>query len=101
MLIVAILAVLSGALLFGIQEGKEFFSFLNDSFLKKWSYLKSYMKFYQIFFIVLIIAHLCGILLDKFLHKNKETLNSIVTGYKITSENESIKLNIYQKMFSL
>jgi hypothetical protein len=49
----------------------------------------------------LIVAHVGGVLVDRVLHKKQETLNSIVTGYKITSENESIKLNIYQKMFSL
>ena len=52
-------------------------------------------------FIALIVAHVGGVLVDRVLHKKQETLNSIVTGYKITSENESIKLNIYQKMFSL
>ena len=52
-------------------------------------------------FIALIVAHVGGVLTDRLLHKKQETLNSIVSGYKITSENESIKLNIYQKMFSL
>lgn len=101
MLIVAILAVLSGALLFGIQEGKGVFSFLNDSFFKKMELFEELHEVLSNLFIALIIAHLCGIFADKFLHKKQETLNSIVTGYKITSENESIKLNIYQKMFSL
>jgi len=101
MFIVAIFVIITGALTFGIQEGKGIFSFLNDSFFKKMEFFEELHEFLSGLFIALIVAHVSGVLVDKFLHKKQETLYSIVAGYKITSENESIKVNIYQKMFSL
>ena len=101
MFVVAILAIITGILAFGIQEGKGIFSFLNSSFFKKMELFGGIHEFFSGLFIALIVAHVGGVLVDRVLHKKQETLNSIVTGYKITSENESIKLNIYQKMFSL
>ena len=101
MLVVAILAVVTGALAFGIQEGKGIFSFLNSSFFKKMELFGGIHEFFSNLFIALIVAHVIGILVDRLLHKKQETLNSMVNGYKVTDENESIKLNIYQKMFSL
>ena len=101
MLIVAIMATFTGALAFGVEEGKGIFSFLNSSFFKKMELFKEIHEIFANLFIVLIVAHILGVLVDKLLHKKQETLNSIVTGYKITDENKSIKLNIYQKMFSL
>ena len=101
MFVVAILAIITGALAFGIQEGKGILSFLNSSFFKEMELFGEIHEFFSGLFIALIVAHVVGVLVDRLLHKKQETLNSIVTGYKITSENESIKLNIYQKMFSL
>mgnify|MGYP000930184707 FL=1 len=101
MFVVAILAVITGVLAFGIQEGKGILSFLNSSFFKKMELFGEIHEFFSSLFIALIVAHVVGVFVDRVLHKKQETLNSIVTGYKITSENESIKLNIYQKMFSL
>ena len=101
MFVVAILAIITGALAFGIQEGKGILSFLNSSYFKEMELFGEIHEFFSGLFIALIVAHVVGVLVDRLLHKKQETLNSIVTGYKITSENESIKLNIYQKMFSL
>ena len=101
MFVVAILAIITGILAFGIQEGKGILSFLNSFFFKKMELFGEIHEFFSSLFIALIVAHVGGVLVDRVLHKKQETLNSIVTGYKITSENESIKLNIYQKMFSL
>ena len=101
MFVVAILTIITGALTFGIQEGKGIFSFLNSSFFKEMELFEELHGFLSGLFIALIAAHVGGVLVDKLLHKKHETLNSIVTGYKVTNENESIKLNIYQKMFSL
>lgn len=101
MFVVAILAVITGVLAFGIQEGKGILSFLNSSFFKEMELFGGIHEFFSGLFIALIVAHVVGVFVDRVLHKKQETLNSIVTGYKITSENESIKLNIYQKMFSL
>jgi cytochrome b len=101
MLLVAFLAVISGSLAFGIQEGKGIFSFLNTPLFKEMDFFGEIHEFFSTLFIALIVAHILGIFVDRLLHKKQETLNSIITGYKITQEDESIKLNIYQKIFSL
>uniref|UniRef100_UPI00404791F2 cytochrome b/b6 domain-containing protein n=1 Tax=Aliarcobacter sp. TaxID=2321116 RepID=UPI00404791F2 len=100
MFIVCLLAIITGVFAFGIQEGKGIFSFLNNSFFKKMEIFEGLHEFLSSLFIALIIAHIAGILTDRLLHKKQETLKSIVTGYKVTSEDESVKLNIYQKIFS-
>lgn len=51
-------------------------------------------------FLVLVIIHLLGMIADKFFHSKTGTLNSIFTGYK-NIDSENIKLNSFQKIFSL
>ncbi len=100
MLIIAFLTVITGILAFGIQEGKGILGFLNTPYFKEMDLFKEIHEFFANLFIVSIIAHISGILVDRLLHKKTETLNSIITGYKVTKEDESIKLNIYQKIFA-
>ena len=100
MLIIAFLTVITGILAFGIQEGKGVLGFLNTPYFKEMDLFKEIHEFFANLFIVSIIAHISGILVDRLLHKKTETLNSIITGYKVTKEDESIKLNIYQKIFA-
>ena len=47
LLIVAFLAVITGVLAFGIQEGKGILSSWNSPFLKRWNYSKEFMKSFQ------------------------------------------------------
>jgi len=100
MFIVAFLTILTGVLAFGIQEGKGILSFLNSSFFKEMELFEETHEILSSLFIVLIVAHLLGVVLDRVLHKRNETLNSIVTGYKVSEDEQSISLNIYQKIFS-
>ena len=97
MFIVVFIVIATGALTFGIQEGKGIFSFLNDSFFKKMELFEELHEFFANLLIVLIVAHLGGILTDKLLHGKQETLQSIFTGYKVTQEKSSITLNLFQK----
>ena len=100
MLIVAFLTVITGVLAFGVQEGKGILAFLNTPYFKEMKLFKEIHEFFSNLFIALIIAHVLGVIVDRLLHKKDETLNSIITGYKVTKEDESIKLNIYQKIFA-
>jgi cytochrome b len=100
MLIVALLTVFTGILAFGIQEGKGILSSLNSPFFKEMELFKGIHELLSSLFIALIAAHVSGVLVDRLLHKKHETLNSIITGYKVTDDDESIKLNIYQKVFA-
>ena len=100
MLIVAFLTVITGILTLGVQEGKGILSFLNSSFFKEMELFKDIHELLSSVLIALIIAHVSGVLFDRLFHSKHETLKSIVTGFKVTQENESIKLNIFQKLFS-
>ena len=61
---------------------------------------KGIHEIFSTLFLVLIVAHIAGVLSDRLLHKKHETLNSIFTGFKVTSQNETVKLNIFQKIFA-
>ena len=100
MLIVTFLTIITGILAFGVQDGKGILSFLNSSYFKEMKLFKEIHEFLSSVLIALIIAHISGVLSDRLLHKKHETLNSIITGYKITNDNESVKLNIFQKIFA-
>jgi cytochrome b len=97
-LITIFLVIVTGALAFGIQEGKGIFSFLNDSFFRKMELFEEIHETLTGVLIALIAAHLLGVLSDKLLHPKHGTLNSIFSGYKNTENNESIRLNIFQKI---
>lgn len=100
MLIVTFLTIITGILAFGVQDGKGILSFLNSSYFKEMKLFKEIHEFLSSVLIALIIAHILGVLSDRLLHSKNETLKSIVTGFKVTQENESIKLNIFQKLFA-
>lgn len=96
----AFLAIITGALTYGIQEGKGIFSYLNSSFFKEMELFEEIHEFFANFILFLIFLHLGGIFSDKLLHPKHETLKSIFNGYKKTEQNESVKLNIFQKIFA-
>ena len=100
MLIVTFLTVITGILTLGIQEGKGILAFLNSSFFKEMKLFKNIHDLLSSVLIALIIAHISGVVFDRLFHSKHETLKSIVTGFKVTQENESIKLNIFQKLFA-
>ncbi|MAC82760.1 MAG: hypothetical protein CL624_01360 [Arcobacter sp.] len=100
MFITVFIIILTGALTLGIQEGKGVFSYLNSSFFKEMELFESLHELFATCLILLIVAHLGGILFDKIFHGKHETLNSIFNGFKKTKEKEIIKLNIYQKIIA-
>lgn len=101
MIVVAIIVIVTGALAFGIQEGKGIFSFLNTSFFKKMELFEEIHETLANFFIALIVFHLAGVIMDKLFHPQYETLKSIFTGYKQMQEEYSVKTNLFQKAIAL
>lgn len=98
--VVSFLVIATGILTFGIQEGKGLASFLNDSFFRKMELFEELHEFFANTLIVLIVAHLVGVLTDKLLHGKYQTLNSIFIGYKQTLEKSSITLTSIQKLIA-
>ena len=98
MLLVCFFTIITGILAFGIQEGKGITSFLNDSLFKKMELFEAIHEFLSTLFLVLLLAHIGGVISDRVLHKKHETLNSIITGYKKSDEkNVGIKLSLFQR----
>ncbi|MCK9455518.1 cytochrome b/b6 domain-containing protein [Sulfurimonas sp.] len=98
--IVVFLTIITGILTFGIQEGKGLLSSLNSGFFKEMELFEDIHEFLSSILIALIVLHLLGILSDRVLHAKHDTLNSIFSGYKVTKEDESIKLTIFQKLLA-
>lgn len=93
MILLVPFVIFTGALVLGSEEGKGFFYYLyeNELFEELHEITANIMY-------LLIFAHLAGITVDRLLHKEHGNLSSIFNGYKNTKENESIELNIFQKL---
>ena len=100
MFIVVFFVIITGALTFGVQEGKGIFSFLNEPFFRKMELFEELHEVLANLLIVLIGAHIVGVLSDKLLHGKYETFQSIFTGYKITQEKSGITLSFFQKFLA-
>ncbi len=99
-LVVVFLTIITGVLTLGIQEGKGVLSSLNSTFFKEMELFEEIHEFLSGLLIALIVMHLLGVLSDRLLHSKHKTLESIFNGYKVTKEQEGIKLNIFQKLLS-
>ncbi len=100
MLVVCFFAIITGVFAFGIQEGKGVLSSLNSPLFKRMELFEGIHEFLSTLFLVLLASHIGGVISDRILHKKHETLNSIVTGYKMSEDTKSIKLNIFQKFIA-
>jgi len=81
-ILVILLANISGVLAYGIQEGKGLFAWLNGTFFKEMELFEEIHELFSTLLLLLIGAHLGGITVDYFLHKKSGTLSSIFSGYK-------------------
>lgn len=89
--------VLSGLVLYGLDKNSGIFAFLYDSYAK-FEFTKSIHELSANTLLFVAIIHICGALIDKFIHKN-DSVNSMITGYKLTKNDESIRANLAQKIF--
>ncbi len=94
-IIVLFFVVLSGALAYGAEEGRGVFAFLYNASKESEIFEELHEALTTLLFI-LIGIHLAGVFTDFLLHKEDQTLKSIITGYK-NIEGESVKLNFFQK----
>jgi cytochrome b len=100
MLITVVLAVLSGMLAYGIQENRGLLASLHTGFFQDMEIFEEIHEFFVNLLWVLIAAHVGGVLVDRLLHKEDRTLNSIIDGYK-NMEGESAALSGFQKIVAL
>jgi len=98
-IVVALLVVVSGVLTYGTQEAKGVFAFLNHTIFKKMELFKEIHEALTTILLILIGAHIAGVVTDRILHKEAGVLESIFKGYK-NIDAPSVKLNIFQKVIS-
>ncbi|WP_321469126.1 cytochrome b/b6 domain-containing protein [Halarcobacter sp.] len=76
-----IFCCISGFLLYGIQEGNGIFSFLNEDYISKSALIDSIHIFLSYLLLVMIFAHVSGVLIEQFYHKTNMVM-AMVSGYK-------------------
>lgn len=97
MLTLGILLGVSGLLLWGASQQKGIFANLYFSYL---DFLKPFHNFVAYALLIVVLVHICGAMIDKFYNKF-DSINSMISGYKLTQKDESIHLNIFQRVFFL
>jgi cytochrome b len=100
MLSTVVLAVFSGILAYGIQENRGLLASLHTGFFQDMEIFEEIHEFFVNLLWVLIAAHVGGVLVDRLLHKDDRTLNSIIDGHK-NMEGESAALSWFQKVVAL
>jgi len=99
MIILAILAVISGTVVYGTQEGMGILSFLNDSMFKEMEFFEEIHELFANAFMAVVVIHIAGVAIDRFFHKSK-AIESMINGYKDVNE-DNVKLTITQKLFGV
>ncbi len=89
-LIVGMVIVVSGLLLYGIQEAKGLFRFLNSDYAEYMGILTWIHKYASYLFTAWVLIHIAGVLIEQFWHKTGMVF-AMITGYKKT-EGEDTKV---------
>jgi cytochrome b len=100
MIILAMLSILSGLLYYGIEENHGIFSFLNSQLFKEMELFEELHELFANLLLGVIGIHVAGTLIDRFIKKG-DAIDSMVDGYKKTSQGETIKINIFQKFLGV
>lgn len=98
MIIFGLLSAISGFLVYGVQEGRGVFAFLNIELFRDMELFEELHEIVVNVLMLLIGAHVAGVVLDKLLHKKNSALDSMINGYKNINV-DSVKLTIFQKIF--
>jgi len=75
--------VVSGLLLYGIQEAKGVLSYLNDTYTPYIGILDTVHQFASYIFVTWVVIHITGVLVEQFWHKTHMVF-AMITGYKKT-----------------
>jgi cytochrome b len=82
-LTVGTVIVVSGLLLYGIQEGKGLFRFLNSDYAQYMGILAWVHKYASYLFAAWVFIHIAGVMVEQFWHKTGMVF-AMITGYKRT-----------------
>ncbi len=90
--------VISGLLLYGVQEAKGFFRYLNDDYTQYMTLLDQIHKYASYLFAFWVVLHISGVLIEQFWHKTGMVF-AMITGYKKT-EGEDTEVKKKLSFFS-
>ena len=99
MIVLTFLAVITGALTYGVKEGMGIFAFMNHTLFRDMKLFKEVHELFSNALMAVIFVHIAGVLLDKIVHKSR-ALESMVDGYKQGDE-EGLKLTLLQKIYGV
>lgn len=97
MIILGIATSITGLLALGSEEGSGIFANLYFQY-SHFKDMKHLHEFFANALLGVVVIHICGSLIDKFFNKN-DSLDSMITGYKLTQSDESITYTRTQKLF--
>ena len=82
-LVMGTIIVISGLLLYGIQEAKGVLSYLNDDYTAYMGLLDMVHKWASYIFVAWVLVHISGVMVEQFWHKTNMVF-AMITGYKRT-----------------
>ena len=84
-----LIIVVSGLLLYGIQEAKGVLSYLNDDYTSYIGLLDMIHRYTSYLFVVWVCIHIVGVLIEQFWHKTNMVF-AMITGYKKTEGEDAV-----------
>jgi len=81
--------VVTGLLLYGVQEAKGVLSYLNDDYTEYIGLLDMIHKYASYIFVGWIVIHIVGVMVEQFWHKTNMVF-AMVTGYKKTQGEDAV-----------
>ncbi len=101
MLSFGFITIITGMLAYGVDENKGIFSFLYSQSLRDMEIMEELHSLSANLFLCVVIIHVLGSLIDKYIKKN-DGIDSMITGYKKTLDMSFIiDTNIFQKSISI
>lgn len=85
---------ITGLLLYGVQEGKGYLGFLNDTYYMHMSILYDIHMITSYVLLVWVIIHIAGVLVEQFYHKTN-MVYAMIDGYK-KAKGEDSKVGKYK-----
>jgi cytochrome b len=96
-MVVGTVIIITGLLLYGIQESKGILSYLNDDYTEYIFILEPIHRYASYLFVAWACIHILGVLVEQFWHKTNMVF-AMITGYKKTDGEDtevSKKLNLF------
>ncbi len=92
--------IISGLLLYGVQEAKGIFAYLNSNYSQHMELLDNLHKYSAYLFLFWVILHISGVLIEQFWHKTDMVFAMISGCKKTVGEDTEVKLSLSIFAFS-